>query len=409
MKTQYSVIIVGGGQAGLAMSYLLKQNKIDHIVFEKHNIGHAWRNQRWDSFCLVTPNWQCQLPGYPYTGDDPDGFMSKEEIVEYLENYARQFAPPIQEGVAVSQLSQNETEFIVTTTQGTYTAEQVVIATGGYHTPKIPHIAKQLPKEIVQLHSVDYKNPQSLPEQVLVVGTGQSGCQIAEDLHRAGKSVYLATGSAPRAPRRYRGKDVVEWLDMMGYYDLPIHEHPQKEAVRHKTNHYLTGRDGGKEIDLRQFAVEGMQLYGRLSNISQGYLHFQNNLKQNLDQADAAAERIKKNIDEFIAKYKLEAPVEAAYQPPWEPANSPTVLDTNRLEAVIWCMGYQMNFNWVKFPIFDDKGEPIHDRGVTAIKGLYFLGLPWLYTWGSGRFSGVGRDAAYLAAQIVAKPTQVVR
>jgi len=408
MKTQYSVIIVGGGQAGLAISYLLKQRSIDHIIFEKNAIGHAWQNQRWDSFCLVTPNWQCQLPGYPYAGDDPNGFMAKGEIVEYLKNYARSFSPPIEEGIAVSKLSPNEAGFTVETSQGKYTAEQVVIATGGYHIPNLPRLAERLPKNIQQLHSVEYKNPQSLPDNVLVVGTGQSGCQIAEDIHLAGKSVHLATGSAPRAPRRYRGKDVVEWLDLMGYYDLPIDEHPQKEAARHKTNHYLTGRDGGKEIDLRKFALEGMQLYGRLADIAEDKICFQDNLKENLDRADAAAEKIKQNIDQYIAQNKINAPVETPYQPVWEPTEIPQSINYNKLEAVIWCTGFKTNFSWVELPVFDGKGEPMHDRGVTPVKGLYFLGLPWLYTWGSGRFSGVARDAAYLADHIVAKKTQLV-
>lgn len=408
MTTQYSVIIVGGGQAGLAMSYLLKQRGIDHLIFEKYFLGHAWQNQRWDSFCLVTPNWQCQLPGYPYSGDDPDGFMTKAEVVQYLENYARSFAPPLQEGVTVSRLCANEEGFMIETSEGNYTAAQVVIATGGYHTPKIPRLAERIPKDIQQLHSVHYKNPQSLPDQVLVVGTGQSGCQIAEDLHLAGKSVHLATGSAPRAPRRYRGKDVVEWLDLMGYYDLPIDEHPQKETVRHKTNHYLTGRDGGRDIDLRKFALEGMHLYGRLADITEGKIRFQDNLKENLDGADAAAERIKKNIDQYIAENQIEAPVEAPYQPVWQPTSCPLTLDSNQLEAVIWCTGFDANFDWVELPVFDGKSEPKHDRGVTPVKGLYFLGLPWLYTWGSGRFSGVGRDAAYLADYIVAKKAQLV-
>lgn len=403
MKTQYPVIIIGGGQAGLAMSYILKQREIDHLIFEKHQIGHAWRHQRWDSFCLVTPNWQCKLPGYSYAGDDPEGFMAKDEIVQYLENYAQRFHPPIQEGVTVSQLSQNEKGFHLMTSQGDYEAEQVVIATGGYHTPNIPRLAERLPPQIMQLHSVEYKNPQSLPDRVLVVGTGQSGCQIAEDLHLAGKSVHLATGSAPRAPRRYRGKDVVEWLDLMGYYDLPIDDHPQKETVRHKTNHYLTGRDGGRDIDLRRFALQGMQLYGRLADITEGTISFQDNLQQNLDQADAAAERIKGNIDEFIANNGIDAPVESPYQPVWQPKNPPLSLNIEEIEAVIWCTGFHSNFRWVKLPVFDGEGEPVHHRGVTPVEGAYFLGLPWLYTWGSGRFCGVGQDATYLGEQIVSK------
>ncbi|PSB14913.1 MSMEG_0569 family flavin-dependent oxidoreductase [filamentous cyanobacterium CCP2] len=408
MTSHYSVMIVGGGQAGLSMSYCLTERGLDHLVFEKHQIGYSWRSKRWDSFCLVTPNWQCQLPGHPYRGEALHGFMKKNEIVQYIENYAASFNPPVKEGVEVLKVCKNKVQdiFELTTSIGNYTADQVVIATGGYHLPKIPRIAERLPETIVQLHSSEYKSPHALPDKsVLVVGTGQSGCQIAEDLHLAGKKVHLCVGSAPRSPRRYRGKDVVDWLDQMGYYDLPIDEHPQKEKVRTKANHYVTGRDGGREIDLRQFALEGMQLHGRLKNISSNGLEFEPNLKHHLDQADAVAESIKKTIDKFIQEHQIQAPTEPPYQPAWEPEAETLTLDYEQADigAVIWCTGYQSDFSWVEVPVFDGKGYPGHDRGVTTVQGLYFLGLPWLYTWGSGRFSGVARDAIYLADYIAAR------
>lgn len=408
MTNHHSVIIVGGGQAGLSMSYCLKERGIDHIIFEKNQIGYAWQEKRWDSFCLVTPNWQCTLPGFPYSGQDPQGFMQKDEIVQYIRDYAASFAPPIKQGVEVLSVRQSRTQglFDVTTTIGEFTADQVVIASGSYHQPKIPPIAERLPATILQLHSSTYRNPQSLPAgAVLVVGTGQSGCQIAEDLHRAGKQVHLCVGGAPRSPRRYRGKDVVDWLDQMGYYDLSIDEHPQKEKVRTKANHYVTGRDGGREIDLRQFALEGMQLYGRLKTIGGTQLEFHRDLKTNLDQADAISESIKKTIDAFIAKNQIEAPSDPPYQTVWQPSEEHLALDcaTANITTVIWCTGFQSDFRWVEIPVFDGKGYPGHERGVTSIWGLYFLGLPWLYTWGSGRFSGIARDANYLADYIVAR------
>ena len=407
MKTHYSVLVVGGGQAGLAVSYYLKQRNIDHLIFEKHHIAYSWQDKRWDSFCLVTPNWQCQLPGFPYAGDDPDGFMLKSEVVQYVRDYAASFAAPVQEGVAVRRVQPLAGDrFEVDTSIGTFTADQVVIATGGYHTPRIPRVAERLPRSIQQLHSSQYRNPEQLPAgDVMVVGTGQSGCQIAEDLHLAGRRVHLCVGSAPRSPRRYRGKDVVDWLDQMGYYDMPIDQHPQKETVRHRTNHYLTGRDGGREIDLRKFATEGMKLYGRLQNVEGDRLYFQANLKQHLDEADAVAESIKATIDQFIERHQLDAPLEAPYRPVWEPEEEFTemaIAGTN-IGSVIWSTGFNANFQWIEVPVFDGRGEPCHDRGVTPVKGLYFIGLPWLYTWGSGRFSGVARDALYLADQIVAK------
>jgi putative flavoprotein involved in K+ transport len=408
MKTHYSVIVVGGGQAGLSVSYCLKERDIDHIVFEKNTIAHSWRSKRWDSFCLVTPNWQCRLPGFPYPGNDPHGFMQKDAIVKYVEDYAASFDAPVVEGAGVSRIRQNSDGdiFEVSTSLGEYTADRVVIAVGGYHVPKLPKISERFPESIVQLHSSEYKNPQSLSDRaVLVVGTGQSGCQIAEDLHLAGKPVHLCVGGAPRSPRRYRGKDVVDWLDRMGYYDLAIHEHPQKDKVRTNANHYVTGRDGGREIDLRQFALEGMQLHGRLQSIRSSTLMFCDDLKQNLDKADTVAESIKKSIDGFIEKNQIEAPVEPTYQPVWEPEQNRVVLDCDVADigSVIWCTGYQSDFSWIEIPVFDGKGYPDHERGVTGIHGLYFLGLPWLYTWGSGRFSGIARDAIYLADCIAAK------
>lgn len=408
MQQHYSVIIVGGGQSGLSMSYCLKQKGIDHIIFEKKEIGYSWKAKRWDSFCLVTPNWQCRLPGYAYPGPDPHGFMPRHDIVQYIKDYAAAFAAPVEEGVEVLKLRKNKAQdvFEVSTTIGDYTADQVVIAAGYYHKPKIPAIATRLPEHVVQLHSSEYKNPESLPDKaVLVVGTGQSGCQIAEDLHFAGKQVHLCVGGAPRSARTYRGKDVVAWLDQMGYYDLTIDQHPQKEQARHKTNHYVTGRDGGREIDLRQLALDGMQLYGRLKDIKGTQIEFQDDLKQNLDQADAVAESIKRTIDQFIDQHQISAPTESPYVPAWEPTRPVLELDYEQanIGTVIWSIGYEPDFCWVELPVFDGKGYPGHDRGVTEIWGLYFLGLPWLYTWGSGRFSGIARDAMHLADYITAR------
>ena len=404
----YSVIVVGSGQAGLSIGYCLKNKGIDHIIFEKNYVGYSWQEKRWDTFCLVTPNWQCTLPGYHYCGENPNGFMEKDAIVEYIKDYAESFKPPIKEGVEVFSVTNNSQGlFEVASSIGNYTADQVVVATGNYHQAKIPRIAEKLANNILQLHSSEYKNPESLPEgEVLVVGSGQSGCQIAEDLHLAGRKVHLCVGSAPRSPRKYRGKDVVEWLDQLGYYDLSIDEHSDPESVRNKTNHYLTGRDGGHEIDLRTFALQGMQLYGSLKNIEENNLEFKPNLKHNLDRADEVFESIKRTIDEYIVKNGIAAPTEPPYKPVWQPEEI-VQLDYQQanITSVIWCIGYKSDFSWVKVPVFDGLGRPRHDRGVTSVRGLYFLGLPWLYTWGSGRFSGIARDAEYLS-DYIAKRTR---
>jgi putative flavoprotein involved in K+ transport len=218
-------------------------------------------------------------------------------------------------------------------------------------------------------------------------------------LHLAGRRVHLCVGSAPRVARRYRGRDVVAWLHDLGYYDLPVHDHPLKEAIRGRPNHYVTGRDGGRDIDLRQFACEGMQLYGRLTSVDDGRLTFAADLEQNLDRADAVAESIKDTIDAHIAKRGIAAPHEARYVPVWRPDGDVRELDIRAagIGSVIWSTGYASDFRWIDVPAFDGKGYPTHRRGVSSVAGLYFLGLPWLYTWGSGRFSGVARDAEYVA------------
>jgi putative flavoprotein involved in K+ transport len=266
------VLVVGGGQAGLSISYYLKQAGVDHLVVEKNTLTHTWRNQRWDAFCLVTPNWQCALPGYPYPGDDPHGFMKKDEIIAYLDGFIAMVDAPVIEHTQVKRVKRlDDGTFAVATSQGDFTADQVVVASGGYHTPIVPRMAERLPARVLQLQSSEYRNPQALPEgAVMVVGSGQSGAQIAEDLHLAGRKVVLAVGEAPRCARFYRGRDVVDWLADMKYYDMPVEKHPLREGVRDNTNHYVTGRDGGRDIDLRKFAAEGMELCGRLATCATG-------------------------------------------------------------------------------------------------------------------------------------------
>lgn len=404
----YSVIVVGGGQAGLSASYYLQRENIDHLVLEKHSVTHTWRNQRWDAFSLVTPNWQCALPGYSYNDDfkgtDPHGFMKKDEINQYLAGFVKKVNAPVREGVAVQRvIPRTEGGYQVHTSQGEFSADQVIVASGGYHTPIIPRLAERLPAEVNQIHSEQYRNPQALPAgNVLVVGSGQSGAQIAEDLHLAGRKVYLAVGDAPRCARFYRGKDVVDWLAQMGYYDIGVDTHPLREGVRDNTNHYVTGRDGGRDIDLRHFAREGMRLFGRLDGLQGTRLQFANNLLQSLDSADAVYNRINASIDKYIEEHAIEAPLGERYQPVWTPEQPCNELDLEQegITSIIWCIGFSPDFSWLEAPVFNGRGHPAHQRGVTAQPGLYFLGLPWLYTWGSGRFSGVAKDAQFLVDRI---------
>ncbi|MFE9768620.1 MSMEG_0569 family flavin-dependent oxidoreductase [Streptomyces sp. NPDC005808] len=402
--SHYPVVVVGGGQAGLSVSHCLRERGIEHVVIEANRVGHEWRERRWDSFCLVTPNWQCRLPGHPYAGPDPDGFMVRAEIVRYLEEYVARFDPPLVEGVSVTGLRRSPSGiFELATSAGEFTADQVVVATGPYHTPAVPRMAERLPVGVEQIHSSRYRNPAQLPDgAVLVVGTGQSGCQIAEDLHLAGRRVHLAVGSAPRVARFYRGRDCVAWLDEMGHYAKGIDHFDDAAAVRMRVNHYVTGRDGGRDIDLRAFARDGMRLYGRLTGIDGGILEFADDLLINLDRADAVADGIKDAIDAHILERGIPAPEEARYVPVWEPSEQPAALDLADAEvtSVIWSTGFTRDHRWIEIPVFDGRGYPMHWRGVTSTPGLYFVGLPWQFSWGSGRFEAVGRDAEFLADHI---------
>jgi putative flavoprotein involved in K+ transport len=402
----HSVAIIGGGQAGLSLSHYLQARAIDHIVFEERSAMHSWRHQRWDNFCLVTPNWQCRLPGHEYTGPEPHGFMTKEPLNAWLQAFRDKVAAPLREGVTVQRVTPRASGgFELQTSAGAFTADQVVAASGGYRKPVVPRYAERLPADVLQIHSATYRNADQLPPgAVLVVGSGQSGAQIAEDLHLAGRQVVLAVGAAPRCARFYRGKDVVDWLADMRYYDMPVQQHPLREGVRDNTNHYVTGRDGGRDIDLRRFALEGMQLYGPLKGLDGTTLQFVPELAANLDSADATYNGINASIDSYIAKAGIAAPPASVYEPVWKPEAEREQLDLREagISAVVWCIGFEPDFGWLDAPVFNGRGQPGHVRGVTAVRGLYFLGLPWLHTWGSGRFSGIARDALYLAEQIEA-------
>ncbi len=401
------VAVIGGGQAGLSVSHFLKRHGLDHVVLEKHRIGHSWRSDRWDSFCLVTPNWQCRLPEFAYPGSDPDGFMVKNDIVRYIEAFAERVRPPIREGVAVTSLSRRpDGTFALSTTAGAFTASNVVVAVSGYHLPQIPRQAERLPESIKQIHSSGYKNPDQLPEgAILVVGTGQSGCQIAEDLHLAGRRVHVSLGSAPRSPRNYRGRDAIAWLADMGQYAMTVANHPKGKGVRRQANHYMTGRDGGREIDLRRFAAEGMGLHGRLDDIRGNLLTFKPDLRAKLDAADEVYLGIRAMIDRHIAENAIEAPAAEPYRPAWQPETEPTSLDLDGagIRSVVWGTGFRSDWSWIDIPAFTGQLYPEHDRGITTVPGLSFVGLPWLHTWGSGRFSGIAEDAEHVVDAIVAR------
>ena len=359
----------------------------------------------------MTPNWQCQLPDHPYDGSDPHGFMVKDEIIAYVDRFIAKVRPPVREHTSVSLVERLGELYRVETSAGAVTCDAVVLATSLYSTPFVPRAAERLPEAITQIHTADYRNPGQLPDgAVMVVGSGQSGCQIAEDLHLAGRTVHMVTGNAPRCARFYRGRDVVDWLADIGRYDITI-AHEGMSKKKHDTNHYLTGRDGGRDIDLRKFALEGMQLYGRMSGVADGRMLFEPNLRANLDRADQVYNTINTTIDQHIAAKGIAAPEPSVYQPVWQPQEEIERLDLAGagISAVIWATGFTPDWSYAALPIFDGTGYPVQRRGVTGLDGVYVLGLPWLWTWGSGRFLAVGKDAEYVVGHLADRLPQSLR
>ncbi len=407
MPEQIETVIIGGGQAGLALSYYLTQQGRTHLVLEQGRVGETWRSGRWDSFTLNTPNWMTQLPGFAYQGDDPDGFLPREDIVAYLEQYAASFQAPIQCSVRVMAVRQQPggDGYLVEAEERMVKARTVALATGAYPRPKLPTASAALSVDICQMHTSEYRHPQMLPSgAVLVVGTGQSGCQVAEDLYESGRQVYLSISSCGKAPRRYRGKDTSWWLTRLGFFDRTLDQLPSPSA-RFACAPHISGNHGD-DISLRTFARQGMILLGRVQAAQGKQIILAPDLEENLARADAFERQITREIDEYIKKTGME--MEANRTPDEAPSKGATAtkplltldLQSAGISTIIWASGYQLDFGWVQIPVFDEVGYPVHQRGVTAFPGLYFLGLPWLYKRKSSLLYGVGEDAAFIASAI---------
>jgi putative flavoprotein involved in K+ transport len=408
---QVNTIIVGGGQGGLSASYFLKQQGREHVVLEQApQAAPVWRN-RWDSFTLNTPNWMTRLPGAEYQGNDPNGFMPRDEVVAYFEAYIERFELPVRYGIRVTSIEPTEAGYLVCTDEGEFEAANVVIATGLHQQPKIPLFNTNLPAEIHQLHSSEYRNPEALPAgAVLVVGSAQSGCQIAEELYQSGRKVYLSVSSSPRMPRRYRGKDITWWLDLVGFFDKTVDLLLSPKA-KFTASAHSTGKDGGHTINLHQFMRDGVVLLGHIQSIEGHQVALAPDMKENLAKADKFEADFVKPVDEYIEKNELDFPLEVlpelsdGFQ-----AEEITHLNLNSagISSVIWATGFMFDFSLVKVPAFDEDGYPLQKRGVTEFPGLYFIGLPFLYKFKSGLLAGVGDDAAYVAEHISSRTDREV-
>lgn len=399
-----NTVIVGAGQAGLALSFYLKQDGCEHVVLERAPaIADAWRNRRWDSFTLVTPNAQVRMPGAEYTGSAPRGFMPLAEVVKYFDDYVERFELPVHCGIEAFSMEKLDAGYLVHTSEGDYEGNNVVIATGLYQTPMIPSFGADIAPNILQIHSTQYRNPWSLPAgSVLVVGTGQSGAQIAQELYQSRRKVYLSIGRAGRVPRRYRGKDIADWLIRMGMFDTTVDE-LQSPQAKFDANPQVSGRNGGRTLNLHQFARDGVVLLGHVRDARDRQLILAPDMKETLVKVDQFEIDTLRKVDEYIARAGIAAPPETV--PLLRDGYEQQVVTELNLEeagisTILWATGYSFDFSFVKLPVVDADGYPRQKRGVTEYEGLYFLGMPWLHNRRSGILFGVGDDAAYLAAHI---------
>lgn len=397
-------VIIGAGQAGLATSYHLTQLGHEHIVLERApHAANVWRTERWDSFTLVTPNWSTRMPGAEYDGPDPDGFMPRDEVVAYFDRYVDRFRLTVRVNTTVTSVEPREGGYRVITPGQTFAARNVVVATGFFQQPKIPPLAANLSPGITQLHGSQYRNPESLPTgAVLIVGSGQSGSQIAEELAHHGRKVYLSVGGAGRAPRRYRSKDVIAWLDIIGFFDLTPDQLPPGMSKFEGIPHF-SGTNGGHSINLHKFARDGITLLGHVRGWADGAISLAPDLHETLEKVDQFEREVQHAIDGYILENRLVAPADVLPQLR-DGFAQPIIKELDLAEAgittVIWAIGYTFDYSLVNLPVRDADGFPIQASGVTHFPGLYFAGMPWMPTERSGFLIGVGTAAEHIATAI---------
>ena len=404
MKT-IEAIVIGGGQAGLAMSYCLGQQGIEHIVLEQApQAGHAWRDMRWDSFCLLTPNWGLLLPGAEYNGPDPDAFAARADIIAQLEQYASRFKMPLQYNTKVEAVMPlTDGAWRVITNRGDWQTHHVIVASGLFQRPKQAPIQGQLSPDILQLHCSSYKNPSQLPAgSVLIVGSAQSGCQIAEELMESGRQVWLSVGTAGRIPRRYRGRDIMVWLDQAGFFDRTAAA-LASPLLRFAPNPHLSGTHGGHSINLHLFARGGMRLIGHIVDGEGYHVNAADDLAQSLHTVDAKEAQMIRMIDTYIAANAITAPEEMLphFDDGFLQAGLTQLdLKAEGIHSVIWAHGFDFDYSLVKLPVTDSCGFPLTRDGITDFPGLYFIGMPYVSKQKSGLLMGVGEDAKRISAHI---------
>lgn len=399
-------VIIGGGQAGLALSRCLADRGLEHVVLERGRVGERWRSERWDSLRLLTPRWQSRLPGFRYEGPDPDGYMSRLEVVDYLERYARSFPTPLESGVTVTGVRPLDGGYRVETDQGDWAADHVVLATGECDTPRVPVVASRFPGSIHQVTPTRYKNPADLPDGgVLVVGASATGLQLALEIHASGRPVTLCVGRHTRLPRVYRGKDILWWLDRMGILDEPAHRMRNLEASRTQPSLQLVGTPERRTLDLGTAGDRGIRLVGRLGDVRDGRAYLADNLLEDMAASDLKLAALRLRIDEFAKRSGLD---EGLPPPPpfhtLEAPEAPSSLDLRGqgLRSVLWATGFEARYPWLHVPVLDRHGDIIHDGGITPSPGLYVMGLRIMRRRSSSFIDGQTKDAEEIAAHLAA-------
>ena len=394
-------MVIGAGHAGLATSYHLTQRGREHVVLERGRVGETWRSERWDNFVLNTPNWAQQLPGFEYRGPDPDAFAPRAEVIAYLEGYARAIGAPVRSGVAVARVRRSDGRMLVDTSDGVIEADNVVVAAGAYQRPTANPLAQAIPSWVFQLHTSEFRRPEPLPSGgILIVGSGQSGCQIAEELLAAGRTVYLSVGRCPWLPRRYRGRELVHWLIETGLADDTVDSLPST-AARLTCNPPVSGNDGGHDCNPRSLARRGAILVGRIEGIEEGVVRIGRGLEESLANGDEFEATFKRRVNDYVRATRLDVP-EPDPDETHAPVPSLTGLDLRAtgIGTILWANGFRPDHSWIDGVEIDEQSWPVHERGVSPLSGLFYVGLHWLHKRKSALFLGVGEDAAHVVEHL---------
>lgn len=406
MSSRTDTIVIGAGQAGLAASYCLTDAGRDHVVLERGRLAEAWWSERWDSLRLLSPSWMTRLPGLSYAGPDPDGYMSVPDVIDLFSGYARSFDAPVQEQTSVERVDAIDGGYRVTTDQGTWSASNVIVATGATGRPFVPAVADTLAAGVHQITANRYRNPSRLPDGgVLVVGASASGVQIAEELRRAGRDVLVAVGAHSRMPRRYRGMDILWWLDRLGVFDTSIDDMPDPVGARRAPSLQIAGRPGGN-ADLAVLLDAGVRLTGHVQSMDGHTVGFADDLESSVAASERRLQRWLTAIDEHVDAHGLSREVlDPEPVAPIRPAVSPGAVDlrADGISTIVWATGYRQHYPWLHVPVLDGRGEMIHRHGVTDAPGLYVLGLRFQSHRNSNFIDGVGRDARAVVDHLAAR------